>query len=56
MWLTQFGPSPEEPAAHLRRGTAIFPSTVLGHDGLIETLTFEEEQTLRGAEPTVLPD
>jgi ribonuclease Z len=42
LWLTHFGPSLENPSAHLDRATAIFPSTVIGQDGMIETLTFEE--------------
>jgi ribonuclease Z len=42
LWLTHFGPSLEYPATHLDRATAIFPSTVVGHDGMTETLTFEE--------------
>jgi ribonuclease Z len=42
LWLTHFGPSLEDPSAHLDRATAIFPTTVVGHDGLPETLTFEE--------------
>ena len=42
LWLTHFGPSLEDPAAHLGRATAVFPATVLGRDGLTETLNFEE--------------
>ena len=41
LWLTHFGPSLEDPSVHLGRATAVFPATVLGHDGLTETLTFE---------------
>jgi hypothetical protein len=43
LWLIHFGPSLEVPAAHLRRATAIFSATVIGHEGLTETLIFEEE-------------
>ncbi len=43
LWLTHFGPSLKEPSAHLGRATAIFPEALLGHDGLTETLKFEEE-------------
>jgi ribonuclease Z len=43
LWLTHFGPSLEDPTAHLARATTIFPETVIGHDGLAETLNFEEE-------------
>ena len=32
----------EDPSAYLSRATAIFPETVVGHDGLTETLTFGE--------------
>lgn len=42
LWLTHFGPSLEDPSTHLDRATVNFPSTVVGHDGLTETLTFEE--------------
>ena len=42
LWLTHFGPSLENPSARLDHATAIFPSTVIGHDGMTETLTFEE--------------
>ena len=43
LWLTHFGPSLEDPSAHLGRATAVFPMTVVGHDGLTETLKFEEK-------------
>ena len=43
LWLTHFGPSLEDPATHLGSATAIFPATTLGHDGLTDTLSFEEE-------------
>lgn len=42
LWLTHFGPSLEHPSAHLDRATVIFTSTMVGHDGLTETLTFEK--------------
>lgn len=42
LWLTHFSPSLEDPSAHLGQATAIFPATVLGHDGLTETLTFDQ--------------
>jgi ribonuclease Z len=42
LWLTHFGPSLEDPSAHLEHATPIFPQTVVGHDGLTETLKFEE--------------
>ncbi len=41
LWLTHFGPSLSDPSAHLGRATAVFPATVLGRDGLTETLSFE---------------
>jgi ribonuclease Z len=43
LWLTHFGPSLEDPAAHLGRAIDIFPATIVGHDGLTETFNFEEE-------------
>ena len=43
LWLTHFGPSLEDPSAHLGRATAVFPKAVVGYDGLTETLKFEEE-------------
>jgi ribonuclease Z len=43
LWLTHFGPSLEDPSAYLTRATAVFPATVIGHDGLTETLAFEEK-------------
>ena len=42
LWLTHFGPSLEDPSIHLERATAVFPATLLGYDGLTETLPFEE--------------
>jgi ribonuclease Z len=42
LWLTHFGPSLEDPSIHLGHATALFPATVLGYDGLTETLNFEE--------------
>lgn len=42
LWLTHFGPSLADPSIHLDRATSIFPATVLGYDGLTETLSFEE--------------
>ena len=44
LWLTHFGPSLEDPLAHLRRATAIFPTAILGYDGLTQTLNFDEEE------------
>jgi ribonuclease Z len=41
LWLTHFGPSLSDPSAYLARATAVFPATVLGRDGLTETLSFE---------------
>jgi ribonuclease Z len=41
LWLTHFGPSLSDPSAYLDRATAVFPATVLGRDGLTETLSFE---------------
>jgi ribonuclease Z len=43
LWLTHFGPSLEDPATYLGSATAIFPGTTVGHDGLTDTLRFEEE-------------
>jgi ribonuclease Z len=43
LWLTHFGPSLDDPSAHLNRATAIFQATVVGHDGLTDTLKLEEE-------------
>jgi ribonuclease Z len=42
LWLTHFGPSLEDPSAHLGRATAVFPATVPGYDGLTETLKFDD--------------
>jgi ribonuclease Z len=42
LWLTHFGPSLEDPVAHLGRATAVFPTTVIGRDGLTQTLIFEQ--------------
>ena len=42
LWLTHFGPSLEDPSAHLSRATAIIPETVVGHDALTQTPSFEE--------------
>jgi ribonuclease Z len=41
LWLTHFGPSLSRPSSHLGRARAVFPRTVVGHDGLTETLSFE---------------
>ena len=41
LWLTHFDPSLSDLSAHLDRATAVFPATVLGRDGLTETLSFE---------------
>ncbi len=43
LWLTHFGPSLGDLSIHLGRASAIFPATVLGHDGLTAILNFEEE-------------
>lgn len=43
LWLTHFGPSLEDPSAHLGHAKSVFPATVLGHDGLTETLNFAEK-------------
>ncbi len=43
LWLTHFSPGLADPAAYLDRATAIFPATTIGHDGLTETLAFEDE-------------
>jgi ribonuclease Z len=40
LWLTHFGPALSHPEQYLDRATAIFPQTILGYDGLTETLTF----------------
>ena len=42
LWLTHFGPSLSDPSAHLDRARAVFPRTVIGYDGLTETLSFED--------------
>jgi ribonuclease Z len=43
LWLTHFGPALNQPEQYLDRATAIFPPTVVGRDGLTETLTFTGE-------------
>lgn len=43
LWLTHFGPSLDDPFAHLGRATAIFPAALLGYDGLTQTLNFDED-------------
>jgi ribonuclease Z len=40
LWLTHYGPALSHPEQYLDRATAIFPQTILGYDGLTETLTF----------------
>ncbi len=42
LWLTHFGPSLSDPSAHLGRARAVFAQTVVGYDGLTETLSFED--------------
>jgi ribonuclease Z len=42
LWLTHFGPAFAHPEHYLDHATAIFPNTILGYDGLTETLTFSE--------------
>ena len=42
LWLTHFGPSLADPSAQLGRARAVFPQAVAGHDGLTETLSFED--------------
>lgn len=43
LWLTHFSPSLEDPSAYLGYATAVFQATVVAHDGLTETLKFDEE-------------
>lgn len=45
LWLTHFGLSLEDPYAHLDRATAVFPATVVGYDGLTETLNVERSSS-----------
>lgn len=40
--LTHFSPALTTPEAYLDRATAIFPATMIGHDGLKGTLRFDE--------------
>ncbi len=42
LWLTHYGPSLSDPDAYLHRATSVFPATQLGHDGMTETLSFEQ--------------
>jgi ribonuclease Z len=42
LWLTHFGPALNHPEQYQDRATAIFPPTVVGRDGLTETLTFTD--------------
>ena len=42
LWLTHFSPALSDPMACRERATAIFPHTTVGHDGLTETLVFED--------------
>ena len=43
LWLTHFSPALSEPEAYLDRATMIFPATTIGHDGLTQTLVFEDD-------------
>jgi ribonuclease Z len=40
LWLTHFGPALSDPEAHVDRARAIFPQTVVGFDGMTDSLTF----------------
>ncbi|MBV9454116.1 MAG: ribonuclease Z [Rubrobacter sp.] len=42
LWLTHYGPSLDDPSAHLGQATTVFPATVLGQDGMTQTLGFDE--------------
>jgi len=42
LWLTHFSPALSDPAARREQATAIFPNTIVGHDGLTETLAFAD--------------
>lgn len=42
LWLTHFSPALSDPAACREQAAAIFPNTTVGHDGLTETLAFED--------------
>src|SRR5215210_2403855 len=42
LWFTHFGPSMSDPSTHLGRARAVFPQTVVGYDGLTETLSFQD--------------
>jgi len=42
LWLTHFSPALADPAACRDRAASIFPHTTVGHDGLTETLSFED--------------
>jgi ribonuclease Z len=42
LWLTHFGPSMPDPSTHVGRARAVFPRTVVGYDGLTETLSIED--------------
>ena len=41
MWLTHYSPALSEPEEYLENATEIFENTVLGYDGITETIMFE---------------
>lgn len=44
LWLTHFSPSMEAPNTFAREARAVFPSTVIGQDGLTLALHFRDEE------------
>ena len=42
-WLTHFSPSMPDPESYIGEARAVFPGAVCGHDGLCETIRFDEE-------------
>ena len=45
LWLTHYSPSLVRPEEYIPKAREIFPATVVGKDGKMVTLRFEEEQT-----------
>ena len=43
LWLTHFSAKLTRPADFLEYATAVFPASVVGHDHLVATLSFEED-------------
>lgn len=44
LWITHFSPSLAEPEVFTTNATSVFPSAVVGHDGLTIEIAFRDEQ------------